>query len=106
MSKTRKNKNNKYYSICKPTTKNKHTGNFCINTKYILAYDKDFLYDYDGEIKLISREYVKNHMTTKPFTRLIEDEETLSTKRCFYECYFITYQDVLNAPDLFMVEAA
>lgn len=105
MSKTRKNQN-KYYRICRPTTKNKYTGNFCLNINDVLAQDKDFLYDYDGEIKLISREYVKNHMTPKPFTRLIEDEETLSTKRCFYECYFITYQDILNAPDLFMVEAA
>lgn len=102
MKRSRRNAENRnYYVICNPTTKNKHTGNFCLNIDNVLAQDKDFLYEYDGEKKLISREYVKNHMTPKPFTRLIEKDD-FSTKRCFYKCYFITYQDILNAPELLM----
>lgn len=95
--KTKRNtENGKYYIICNPTTKNKETGNFCVSASQLLKFDKDFLFEYDGEKKVLTKEYVRDHLTMHPFTRVIEKDD-LSTKKWFGVCYFITYQDILNA---------
>ena len=95
--KRRNTENGKYYVISNPIWKNERTGNFCIQKQNVLAYDKDFLFEYEHPItheverKVLPKEYVKEHITWMP--RWVEDELTL-TKEIRGSFYLITYEDI------------
>ena len=98
MKKTRNTCNGLYYAISNPTSMNIHTGNFCINPKYYLAFDKDFLFEWIDphtgkyETKILSKRYVINH--AKPC--YIWKESDLHIGKDFKGmCYLISYRDIL-----------
>ena len=97
--KRRNNYSGKYYVIYNPLPVNEHTGNFCVNDKDVLAQDKDFLFEWENpvthkiESKVISKEYVKNHIKLKP--KWMEDE-ILDRKRIAHMFFIISYKDILN----------
>ena len=91
--------NGKYYAISNPTPNNEKTGNFCVNPKFYLAFDKDFLFEWINpktnvkETKVLNRRYVIDHC--KPC--YIYKEADLSIGKEFRGmCYLISYKDILN----------
>lgn len=97
--KRRNNCSGKYYIIYNPLPVNEYTGNFCVNDKDVLAQDKDFLFELENpvtheiESKVISKEYVKNHI--KPIPKWVEDE-ILGKKKIVHMFFIISYQDIIN----------
>ena len=91
--------NGQYYPISNPLVRNENTGNFIVETKYILANDKDFLWEWKNpktgevETKILSKEYVKNNIQLIP--RWLEDK-LLGQKRITYMFYMISYQAIQN----------
>ena len=88
-----------YYPICNPFERNENTGNFVVDTKYILANDKDFLFEWKNpntgkvETKILSKEYVKANLKSIP--KWLEDK-LLGKKRITYMFYMISYKAIQN----------
>ena len=89
----------KYYVISNPKPINENTGNFAVSEKYVLAYDKDFLFEWKnprtGEIetKILTKKYVLSHI--KKIPRWLEDEFLgKKTIRCMF--FMISYKDIQN----------
>lgn len=97
MNRRKNTTNGKYYLICNPRSVNEHTGNFCIDEKYILAYDRDFLFDWINpenghhETKVISKEYVMHHIKKVPILK----EDKYELRKTFHGYFWIiTYKDI------------
>lgn len=99
MSKKRNTCNGKYYVISNPNPINENTGNFAVNEKYILANDKDFLFEWKNpktnelEIKVLDRCYVIEHMKKMPKWK---EDELLGRKVMNGMFWMISYKDILK----------
>lgn len=91
--------NGAYYPISNPTPMNEKTGNFCVSPNYVMNNDKDYIFDWidintGNKIeKIISRDYVKNHITYLKISKW--DAEHISKEYKGY-CFIITLKDILN----------
>ena len=99
MSKKRNNCNGKYYVISNPKPINENTGNFAISEKYVLAYDKDFLFEWKNpktdeiETKVLTRKYVVEHMKKMPKWK---EDEILGHKTISCMFWMISYKDIVR----------
>lgn len=99
--KRRNFKDSEFYCISNPLPQNEDTGMFCVNWKFIEKYDKDFLFEWVNpvtrmhESKVLSKEYVKNHLKYMPKWK---EEEFLKTKFKRINGYFfmISYSDIIK----------
>ena len=89
----------KYYVISNPKPINENTGNFAVNEKYILAYDKDFLFEWKNpktnivETKVLTKEYVVKHMKKIPKWK---EDEILGHKVVNGMFWMISYKDIIS----------
>lgn len=99
MRKKRNTCGGKYYVISNPLPINENTGNFCVSEKYIMAYDKDFLFEWKNpktnevETKVLSRQYVVSHMKKIPKWK---EDKILNERVLRGMFWIISYKDILN----------
>ena len=99
MRKKRNTCGGKYYPISNPYERNAKSGNFVVSEKYLLAHDKDFLFEWKNpdtneiEIKVLSKEYVVQHI--KKIPHWLEDE-LLGKKTIHGMFWMISYKDICD----------
>lgn len=90
-------KRNQYYSINNPTEKNYGTGNVCFDINQLAKFDKDFLFHQviDGVeyIKVLPKEWVRDHMLPMYGTRKSNNPLIPDTKYVFY---ILKVEEILN----------
>ena len=89
--------NNRYYAINHPLEKNLGTGNVCFDINQLAKFDKDFLFHQtinDVEyIKVLPKEWVRDHMLPMFATRKAETPYGTDTKYVFY---ILKVEEILN----------
>lgn len=90
-------KRNQYYSINQPTEKNYGTGNVCFDINQLAKFDKDFLFhqtiDNVEYIKVLPKEWVRDHMLPMYGTRKSNNPLIPDTKYMFY---ILKIEEILN----------
>ena len=93
----RTSSNNKYYAINHPLEKNLGTGNVCFDINQLARFDKDFLFhqtiDDVEYIKVLPKEWVRDHMLPMYGTRKSTHPLTPDTKYVFY---ILKVEEILN----------
>ena len=99
MRKKRNTCGGKYYVINNPMPINENTGFFSVSEKYLLAQDKDFLFEWINphtnklETKVLSKEYVLANIKKIPKWK---EDELLKSKHITCMFWLIPYQTIVN----------
>ena len=90
-------KHTDYYRIYNQSDKNRDSGNVCFNINDLTKFDKDFLFHQiiDGVeyIKVLPKEWVRDHMLPMYGTRKSYNPLTPDTKYVFY---ILKVEEILN----------